>query len=292
MSKPKTNVAQQPTPSGLVRGLKWIAGPAALLAVLGWMVGFGQAAATSRAPADLSPAADAPAVPYLASTLGPAPQQDLSRAAQGSALRESQRIAAERNQAGEQDKKAFRADGWELVKTDAPDARLVGLDPALLDGREDDLRVQITSTVAAPAQAGKLADIARRAREPQTRTAAVEALGRIGGAEAQRALMGLLSDGGFAADDPGRRAIAPLLRPSELHEPYAAELAAKLDAERLTPVERKQIAFTLALIGLRDGTKLPAATLASLSPTARALLDSMTALATQSNPIVPSSSAP
>ena len=40
MSKPKTNVAQQPTPSGLVRGLKWIAGPAALLAVLGWMVGF------------------------------------------------------------------------------------------------------------------------------------------------------------------------------------------------------------------------------------------------------------
>jgi hypothetical protein len=217
---------------------------------------------------------------YAASSIGAAVRQDLSRAARISAARQAEAAVRERNQAGRQDRAAFEKDGWEMVRAPAPEPMLTSLDASALDGREDDLRVQIASTVAAPEQAGRLAEIARRARKPETRTAAVEALGRIGAPEAQRALFALLTDAGFEADDPARRAIAPLLRPADLDEPYAAELAAQLDSRKLTPVERKQIAFTLSLLSLRDGTELPE-TLKSLSPGARELLQSMRALATQ-----------
>ena len=275
MSKAKSNV---------IGSLKWIGGPILLLAALGWMVGFGQASASAGTSQDQAALAGAG---HLASSLGPAADRDLSPAAQASGLREVQRINAERNKAGEADKKAFRDDGWELVKTDAPDAKLVALDPALLEGREDELRVQIASTVASPAQAGKLADIAVRAQQPETRTAAVEGLGRIGGEAAQRELFKLLTGSSLDAADPARRAVAPLLRPSDLSDPFASELAAQLDSDKLTAVERKQLAFTLSLVGLRDGTQLPEAALQSLSPAARELLKSMTALAGQSNPLAP-----
>lgn len=255
------------------KALKWVVGPAALAAVLAWIASGEAATAASPAPSAL------PA--YAASSIGAAVRQDLSRAAQASAAHETERIVRERNQPGQRERASFQADGWELVKAPPPEPGLTSLDPALLDGREDDLRVQIASTVAAPEQAGRLAAIARGARKPETRTAAVEALGRIGGPEAQHELFALLTDAGFEAEDPARRAIAPLLRPAELGEPYAADLAAQLDSARLTAAERKQIAFTLALVGLRDGTELPPAIVKSLSPGARELLQSMRALATQ-----------
>jgi hypothetical protein len=160
--------------------------------------------------------------------------------------------------------------------------RLVSLDPALLNGHEKELRVQMASTVGSPAEAAKLEVIARRATDVETRTVAVEALGRVGGAEAQRALFGLLKDAGLPESDPARQAIAPLLRPAELGDSYAADLAAQLDNRALTAVERKQIAFTLTLVGLRDGTELPSSAASALSPSARDLLASMRALATQS----------
>src|SRR5207237_67588 len=122
------------------------------------------------------------------------------------------------------DRAAFAADGWEKVSAPPPDARVLALDPQLVDGREDELHAQIASTVAAPADADKLAEIARKAHEPRTRTAAVEAIGRIGGPQAQKALFDLFKQGGLDQEDPARRAIAPLLRPAELHDPYAAEL--------------------------------------------------------------------
>ena len=43
------------------------------------------------------------------------------------------------------------------------------------------------------------------------------------------------------------------LRPSGLDDELAGRLAAQLDGETLTAVEKKQLAFTLALLGLRDG---------------------------------------
>ena len=54
-----------------------------------------------------------------------------------------------------------------------------------------------------------------------------------------------------------------------------AALSSLLDSPSLSEVEKQQIAFTLALIGLRDGMTLDA----PLSADARALIDQMTALA-------------
>jgi len=274
------------TRARFAKALRWVAGPAALLGLLAWVSGGpGPAKATSRPDVAATPEA---APSFAASALGSVPKADLSPAARLAALADTRRIVEERNREAAKDRAAFAADGWQMVRAEAPDARVVSLDPALLgEGRETDLRVQIASTVGSPAQAGKLADIARRAREEETRVAAVEALGRIAGAEAQRSLYDLLVEGGLDAEDPARRAIAPLLRPTDLDDPYAARLAAQLDSDKLTAVERKQIAFTLALVGLRDGMELPPATLASLSPRARELVAAMTALATQSNPASP-----
>src|SRR5437762_1100876 len=83
--------------------------------------------------------------------------------------------------------------------------------------------------------------------------AAVEALGRIGTREAQSELLALLA--GLPEEDEARRVIVPLLRPSGLDDEFAARLAAHLDGPVLTATEKKQLAFTLALIGLRDGMK-------------------------------------
>jgi hypothetical protein len=176
----------------------------------------------------------------------------------------------------------FRARGWTMVSVPPPDQRLLALDPALLATREPELRVQIASNTASPAEVPNLAAIARQAHDPHTRFVAVEALGRVSGPEAQRALRSLLLDKNFAggdADDPARRQVPALLRPSALDDPWAAELAALLDAPGLDPAARKQIAFTLALVGLRDGMTLAPEVLARLSPAARALVDQMTQLA-------------
>src|SRR6266542_3303937 len=124
---------------------------------------------------------------------------------------------AERNRGGEQQQEAFHRAGWTLVTTPPPDARLVALDPGLLPAREGELRQQIASTVASPAAASRLREIVRAAREPATRVAAVDALGRIGTAESQGALEQLLGE--LPAEDEARRHIVPLLRPRSLDEP-------------------------------------------------------------------------
>jgi hypothetical protein len=144
--------------------------------------------------------------------------------------------------------------------------------------------VQLASTVATPADAARIAAIVRRVRPGGARVAAVEALGRIDGTEGQHALVGLLTDGSLPEDDEARRLIVPLLRPTALDDPYALELARLLDAPQLTAVEKKQLAFTLSLVGLRDGMQLPSDALAALSPTARDRLTAMTTLAKGETP--------
>jgi hypothetical protein len=171
----------------------------------------------------------------------------------------------------------FTQQGWTLTKTDPPDAKLVSFDPSLLQGREDELRQQIASTTANGADAKNLGRIAREARDEHTRVVAVEALGRIRSDEAQEELTGLLK--ALPEGSPARREVAPLLHPADLSSPRAAALAQLLDASDVNPLERKQIAFTLSLVGLRDRSSLPAAVLEKLSPDARALLDSTTSLA-------------
>ncbi len=167
--------------------------------------------------------------------------------------------------------------GWQLIDVPPPDAKLSALDPDLLHGREAELRQQMATTVPAPDRAANLGRIARDAREEATQAAAVEALGRIGGDAGQDQLLDLLHtlpDGTVA-----RREVAPLLHPRDLADPRAALLAQLLDAADLTAVEKKQIAFTLSLVSLRDRSALPASVLAALSPDARALLASTTSLA-------------
>ncbi len=181
---------------------------------------------------------------------------------------------AARNRDNERQADAFARAGWKMVATTPPDARLLALDPTLVDGREGELRVQIASTVPAPALAPRLAQIARVAHEPATRVAAVEALGRLGTHAAQAELLALLPT--LPADDDARRQIVPLLRPDGLDDDLARRLAALLDGEAVTAAEKQQLAFTLALVGLRDGMKLPDGV---VSPAGQRLIDQMTALA-------------
>ncbi|HKA88730.1 MAG TPA: hypothetical protein VKE22_13770 [Haliangiales bacterium] len=197
-------------------------------------------------------------------------------------LAEVERIVAERNRAAGKDEDAFRADGWTMVKTDPPDARLTSYDPSLLaEGREDELRGQLTSTTAAPQHARRIARIALEAKEPKTRFAAVDALGHIHGDEAQAALLDLLTSGKLDPGDFVRQQIAPLLRPRDLDDGVALRMAALLDDPRVTATEKHQIAFTLALVSIRDGMTLPDDTLAALSPDARASLDQAHELVTR-----------
>ncbi|MCU1281207.1 MAG: hypothetical protein JWM53_4753, partial [bacterium] len=74
---------------------------------------------------------------------------------------------AARNRQTAREADAFARAGWTMVAAPPPDARLLSLDPALVDGRERELRVQIASTVPAPELAPRLARIARAAHEPQ-----------------------------------------------------------------------------------------------------------------------------
>lgn len=184
------------------------------------------------------------------------------------------RTVAARNEENAREEAAFRQAGWTLVAAPPPDPQLTGLDPALLDGRERELRFQLASTVPPPALAPRVAEIARRAREAATRVAAVEALGRMRTPAAQQALLGLID--ALPPDDEARRMIVPLLRPAALDDAFATRLAAELDSPSLTPTEKQQLAFTLALVGLRDGMKLPDG---AVSPAGRRLIDGMRALA-------------
>jgi hypothetical protein len=190
-----------------------------------------------------------------------------------------ERVIAERNREAGEETQRFIADGWEMVAAEEPEHRLLAFDPALLaEGREEDLRIQLGSTTPTPAHARAVAQIAVLAKDPATREAATEALGRINTDHAREELIGLLTGGKLHPDDMGRRQISAYLRPSDLHDPAAARIAGLLDHPALTDAERQQVAFNLALVGLRDGMSLPADVLATMSPGALALLDQMTKL--------------
>src|SRR5205814_4302817 len=112
----------------------------------------------------------------------------------------------------------------------------------------------------------RMADIAVLARDPATRESAVDALGRLRTPEAEEEMLRLLTSGKLAPDDAGRRQLAALIQPSDLDDEVAARMAGLLDAPELVARERKQIAFTQALDGLRDGMTLPARVTDTLSP--------------------------
>jgi hypothetical protein len=236
------------------------------LAVVGaWFVRTGHA----DAPPALAPAA--PAAP--AARRDVAPPASKVNPVQLAAV--EQQVAA-RNKEAQQDREAFIAAGWTMVNVPPPDDKLVNYNPALLEGRENELRVQLASTTPSPGHVSNVAEIARKAHEPATRFAAVEALSHNGGPEAQAALIDLLLNGKMDPNDLARQTIPSMIQPSDLNDPVAVTMAKMLDNPSLTPVERKQIAFNLALVGLRDGMTLDPKVSATMSPAAQSLLASMT----------------
>jgi len=198
---------------------------------------------------------------------------------QGERIAAVERVVQERNRNLGEEARRFEADGWQMVAADAPEPRLTEMDPGLIAaGRERELRVQIASTTTAARNARNLGRILLLAELPETREAATDALGRIKGDAGKIELIEVLTSGKLQPDDLGRRQIAAYLRPSDLDAELAPRIAGLLDSKALTVAEKEQIAYNLALVGLRDGMTLADDVLATLSPEARALIDRMTDL--------------
>lgn len=247
--------------------LRWTLPPLALIALAGWLASP-QRAQLKAEPAQSNSAGAVPA-------MGPAAFSP--NAAGPDRLSAVQKLIAQKNSDSGRQQQQFVRAGWQMIDVPPPDAKLLALDPALLGSRESELRQQVATTVASPDRAANLARIAREGHQESTQVAAVEALGRIAGDAAQDQLLDLLHtlpDGTLA-----RREVAPLLHPRDLADPRAAQLAQLLDSTDLNAVEKKQVAFTLSLVALRDRSSLPQGALDALSQDARALLASTTSLA-------------
>lgn len=190
-----------------------------------------------------------------------------------------ERVVEEKNRNRHADENAFMAAGWTMTSSPPPDMRLVSFDPALIAaGREKELRTQLASTVPPRRYAHRVAEIVLLAHDAVTRESAVDALSRIHSAEAQDELIDLLTSKKLDPQDLGRRQLAALIQPSDLDDEIAAKMATLLDSDALTAVEKKQVAFTLAVVGLRDGMSLPDRVTQTMSPQALALLGDMTQL--------------
>ena len=249
------------------RALRWTLPPLALLALSGWL-----------ASTPLAQRGQQTAAPQMSGTVpGSGPAVQPPSVAGPDRLSAVQKFVAQKNAESSRQQEEFVRAGWTIVQAPPPDPKLIALDPSLLKTREAELRQQLATTTASGDQAANLATIAREAQEEATQVAAVEALGRIRSDEAQEQLEGLLHtlpDGTLA-----RREVAPLLRPRDLSDSRAAKLAMLLDDSGLNAVERKQIAFTLSLVGLRDQSQLPSGVLEQLSSSVRSLLAQTTSLA-------------
>ena len=244
------------------RKMMFVVPASALVAVSAWLLWAG------RAPAQPTPFTEA-------KSSDPEPVGAAAKKVDANKLREVQAIVSQKNREASADREAFVKDGWEMVSVAPPDHRVVGFDPRLLDsGREHDLQMQLLSTVPSPEQVKNVAEIARRAKEEKTRAAAVDALGHLNAPESTEALLDLLPQ--MDANDPARSQIASLIHPTALDDPMATRLAAMIDSPTTTDVEKQQIAFTLALLGLRDGMTMDQA---PISADARALIDQMRGLA-------------
>lgn len=187
------------------------------------------------------------------------------------------RIVEHRNRAAVDERAALEADGWTRVEMAPPDRQLLGYDTSLLATREAELRQQLATTIPSAADIANVADLARRG-DAATRAAAIDALGRSRDPAGQHALVDLLVSQQFADGSPERRQLVAQLRPTDLDDPFAAELARLIDAPQLTSSEQQAVAFTLVLVAMRDGTSLPDDVRASLSPAARARMDRSVAL--------------
>lgn len=151
-----------------------------------------------------------------------------------------------RNREARRDREAFENAGWTLVDTQPPEQALLDVDPALLDGREPELRTQLLSTTAPPERAPRVLTIAERAHDPATRVAAVEALGRMA-SEGQIALVQLLMRSRLDATDPAYGVAATLIRPPIDDAALTHDIEQLAQAASLAPNVRQQLSSTLSV---------------------------------------------
>jgi hypothetical protein len=259
----------------MLRRVAWVSGALVALVVGGLVLRSRShdkstsAAATADAPEG---AANAPRPENIDLKVGADKRSPEER------LAEVERVIAERNAKNTQTA-TFEKAGWKIVTDVAPpDRRLGAYDPALIkEGREKELRTQLASTVPLPGDAQRVYQVALQAQDPSTRESAVDALGRIQSEEAQTDLMDLVTS--QKTDDRTRLQAVALIRPKDLDDPVAARMASLLDAKDVGSIEKQQLAFTLALVSMRDGMALPDTVISAMSPDALALVDSMKSLA-------------
>lgn len=172
------------------------------------------------------------------------------------------------------DKQAFNQSGWVFLDNVAPpDEHVLGFDPALLNGRENELRAQLASTTPKATDIPNISQIIRTSQNPDLRFTAIEALGHINDEQAGVALLALLTDSVFADADPNAALVASLLQPSDLDAALAESMVRALDDSELSLIVKRQIATNLAMLSLRDEHAVR-----GLSVSGRALLNDALAL--------------
>jgi hypothetical protein len=204
---------------------------------------------------------------------GPEGSRDQTRSEVGA-------LVAERNAEASREAQAFVGDGWTLVEAPEPDPLLVSSSPVLLPQRESELLAQLASAPPGPEYLENVVEVAVRAKELHTRVAAVEAIALMGDGRPQRELLGLMSR--LPPEDEARRIVVSRLRPLVSEDSTALAMAALLDSAQVTPEEKEQVAWTLALVNLGDRAPWPPALNSAVSPHARALLERANELAQRS----------
>jgi len=149
---------------------------------------------------------------------------------------------------------ALAADGWSLVENvPAPEPGELAYSPDLLISNADVLRVQLASTTP-PSEAVASVETIALQSSGDMRLTAIGALGRVHSSDAIASLTRLIAR--FTDDEEARRTAAPLLIPSSLQDASVSAIAALLESNVLGEVEKNQIAFNLAAVGLRDNSTL------------------------------------
>ena len=214
-----------------------------------------------------------------APAIAPRTRRVVARAADDLAARRLrvEAIVAKNNAALQVQRRALAADGWTLVDVAAPDPALTAASPELLPAREADLRAQLLSAPPGAERLENVAAIATRARDDETRVAAVEALARMGPGDPQRSLLDVMRQ--LDPADPARRRLVALFHPGSMADPIARDLIALLEVPSVTGDEKEQIAMTVSLVALREGDALPSELTDEMSSSARALIDHMMLLA-------------
>lgn len=189
-------------------------------------------------------------------------------------LSEVQAEVAANNAMEAADKNAFNQSGWVFLdNVAAPDEQVLRFDPALLDGRENELRAQLASTTPKAIDIPNISQIIRTSQNPDLRFTAIEALGHINDEQAGVALLALLTDSVFADGDPNAALVSSLLQPSDLDTALGESMVRALDHSGLSLIVKRQIATNLAVLSLRDEHAVR-----GLSPFGRTLLNDALAI--------------